>query len=143
RVVVLMGPDFEWPSQVDLWSPLGLAPKAFVIDNIFNERYLAIARLQPGMNFSNAATFLKMTSQQIIDDPRAKGYPGASGWSLFAVPFTELVYGDVRTPLFILLGAVTFVLLIACSNVARLLLARASGRAKQLAIRSALGSSPW
>src|SRR5260370_30589000 len=84
-----------------------------------------------------------MTSQQVIDDPRTRGYPKASGWSMFAVPFTEFVYGDVRTPLLILLGAVSSVLLIACSNVAGLLLARASARAKEFSIRTALGGSPW
>ncbi len=143
KIVGVMAADFQWPGQTDLWAPLGLAPDAFVIDNIFNENYFAVARLQPNVKFSRAATFLNMASQQVIDDPRTKGYPKASGWSMFAVPFTEFVYGDVRTPLLILLGAVSFVLLIACSNVAGLLLARASARAKEFSIRTALGGSPW
>src|SRR6202158_768581 len=142
KIIGVMGAAFQWPSQTDLWAPLGLAPDAFVLDNIFNETCVAVGRLPPNVKFSSAAAFLNVASQEVIDDPRTKGYPKASGWSMFAVPFTEFVYGDVRTPLLILLGAVSFVLLIACSNVAGLLLARASARAKEFSIRTALGGSP-
>ncbi|HUI40364.1 MAG TPA: ABC transporter permease [Terriglobia bacterium] len=143
KVVGVMGPEFRWPSQVDLWTPIGLAPAEFAAGNRFNENYAAVARMKPEVSFAQADALVKLiTRQDILHDPQG-AYAKDSAWGIFIVPLTDFVFGDLRTPLFILLGAVGFVLLIACSNIAGMMLAKATSRAREFAIRAALGADRW
>ena len=143
QIIGVMPAEFRWPSETDLWVPLGLAPEEFAPDNRYNENYFAVARIRAGVTFARAQTFVDvLTERDIQNDPSGK-YARNSGWGMFVVPLGDFVFGQIRRPLRVLFGAVALVLLIGCANIAGLLLARATGRVKEFAIRSAMGAERW
>lgn len=138
RIIGVMPSEFRWPSGVDLWVPIGLPLRAYSPDNRFNEEYLVVAHLAPGISYRRAGIAMQALSKRVLDQV---AYARGSQWSMVLEPFTEYAAGDLKRPVLILLGAVGFVLLIVCSNIAGLMLVRGTGRVRELAIRSALGAS--
>jgi putative ABC transport system permease protein len=134
-VVGVMGPDFRFPDWAKVWTPMAWTDAQRQVRG--EHHYLVIGRLKPGVQLPQAQAEMNTISSRLQQQ-----YPeDDKGWGAVLIPLREQIVGDVRPALLILLGAVAFVLLIACANVANLTLAKTFARRKEIAIRASLGAS--
>ncbi len=146
-VVGVMPPGFRHPGKtvagdVDLWSTAGFSANPFPNPPTRARRMLpgALGRLKPGIDLRQAQERINgLTAVLTAEFPNE--YRPEAKWAIELEPLRDAVVGNVRPLLLVLLGAVTLMLLIGCVNIANLLLARASGRQREVAIRQALGAA--
>src|SRR5687767_8094212 len=144
RVVGVMPADFRLTNDVGVFVPFAFTPQQMSDQARGNEFSQMIARLKPGATIEQLNGQMKLIVERNLERlPQRQAFARTSGFGGFAVGIRQQMVGDARAPLYALQGVVLAVLLIACANVANLLLMRATGRNRELAIRTTLGAGQW